>query len=1154
MRQKAEAQSRITGEETQLVLYERGRERNEFTQRILTGTIVVRLKPGADPLRIAAAHQLRYDGPSSGAKGFALFTATKTGGALRGAETLRALPEVETADPLLARLQHKRLLPNDTLFGQQWHLRNTGQSGSLAGTDVNVSSVWDTRRGTGIRIGIVDDGLQITHPDLSPNVDTVNDHDWNDATPDDPSPNVTVDFHGSSCAGVAAARGNNGIGVSGAAPEATLVGLRLIAAAETDADEAAAFGWHNEIIQVKSNSWGPSDDARTLEGPGAMGAAALAQAAQTGRGGLGTIFVWAGGNGGDVGDNSNYDGYANSIYTIAVGAVSNTGTRSFYSEPGANLIVAAPSDGGNLGIVTTDLTGNNGYNATGVTGELADTNYTNEFGGTSSAAPLVSGCIALILQANPNLGWRDVQEILIRSAKKIDASNSDWITNSAGFHFNHQYGAGLIDVQAAVTLALTWTNLAGQTTVNSAQTNLGQTIPDNNSAGVTRTFDLSASNLRVEQVTVKVNISHTSRGQLAITLTSPSGTQSRLSEKHTDPGDNYADWTFSSVRSWGENSQGTWTVKVADLTAGTTGTLNAVTVTVYGTPAVPVNQPPAISNATLNLGATAFTDQSLMVTGVTASDPEGDPISYSYEWQESTDNVVFTPIPGATSINFALTESQSGKLVRCKIVPTAAGSSGAAHFTAAVAINHRPPSFAQTGQAFNYDSDLFVASQSASFSRSLVINEFSQGNGGSKEWIELLVLKNSNLGGYTVADRLGTYTTFRSDGFWNNVPAGTLIVIYNAADRDTVLPADSLTLASGAVVASHSNSTAFTGGTWAGLSNSNAESIIVRDNTSAIVDALSLNNDNVYDPKFGSIPANTSAHYNGNSDAGADILAEWSVVAASAGNASPAAGNGGNNTQFVSDLRSGALNQVPKFRFAATNETIPGLMLNVDTGVVSGTPNVPGGGLFQVVIERYTNAETVSQTFQLLVAASDGTATIPPSKTWTLNGDVVLPGNLIVNGALDTAGHVLTVPTTLTVNGSVINTNGVVRYLDRTGNPIPGSSELLFDPAHDIADPDQDSLTNLMEFALGTDPSIPSLTGLPSVALVNGHLELTYVFPAGANGVTRTVQVSGNLSQWDAGLNFTQTISDQTINGTRTVVVRDLGNGTPRLIRLRVSR
>ena len=111
----------------------------------------------------------------------------------------------------------------------------------------------------------MDDGLQTAHPDLSTNADTVNDYDWNDGTPNDPNPVLTADFHGTSCAGVAAGRGNNNLGISGAAPEATLVGLRLIGAATTDSQEAEAMGWKNGIIQVKSNSWGPTDDARRLD-------------------------------------------------------------------------------------------------------------------------------------------------------------------------------------------------------------------------------------------------------------------------------------------------------------------------------------------------------------------------------------------------------------------------------------------------------------------------------------------------------------------------------------------------------------------------------------------------------------------------------------------------------------------------------------------------------------------------------------------------------------------------------------------------------------------------------------------------------------------------------------------------------------------------
>jgi hypothetical protein len=254
---------------------------------------------------------------------------------------------------------------------------------------VNVESAWNYGgsggvKGTGIRVAVIDDGLQTAHPDLSPNVDTVNDRDWN-GNDGDPNPGVGDD-HGTACAGNVGARGNNALGVAGTAPEATLVGLRLTAAATTDAQEAAAMAWKNDLIQIKNNSWGPDDTGTLLEAPGPLTIAAFQTAVATGRGGKGTLFFWAAGNGADVEDNSNFDGYANRIETLAIGALDSLGERAAYSEPGANVVVCAPSDGNApaLGITTTDRTGANGYNtATSATGG----DYANDFGGTSSATP-----------------------------------------------------------------------------------------------------------------------------------------------------------------------------------------------------------------------------------------------------------------------------------------------------------------------------------------------------------------------------------------------------------------------------------------------------------------------------------------------------------------------------------------------------------------------------------------------------------------------------------------------------------------------------------------------------------------------------------------------------------------------------------------------
>lgn len=598
LRAKWDALHRQGGGEVFLVAYEDGVARNEKTRRLVTPTIRVELGenrtlaqaiPGA-----VAVTQPDY------APGFVVAKMPDSFAAVDALPSVRSMGGVARADVLLAHQQSRRSLPNDPLITSQWHLKNTGQSGGVAGTDINVEPIWNYPgsgyRGKGALVAIVDDGLQTAHPDLAANVRTDIDHDWNDNTPDDPNPGSS-DNHGTSCAGNVAAVANNGIGVSGSAPEANVVGLRLIAASESDQQESEAMAWRNDVIQIKSNSWGPDDDGVTLEGPGSLTKAAFKTATASGRGGLGTIFVWAGGNGRDEMDNSNYDGYANSIYTIAIGAVTNVRSQAWYSESGANLVASAPSSGdvdaGELEITTIDRTGAAGYNTK--SGSAGD--YATDFGGTSSAAPTAAGVIALMLQRNPGLGWRDVQEVLIKSSKQINPKDPDWTTNAAGYHFSHKFGAGLIDATAAVRTAAKWTNLGAQTSESSSQSGLSVAIPDNTAAGITRTFNLGGSKLRVEQVTVRLTIRHPYRGDLDITLTSPSGVQSQLAELHDDTGDDYDDWTFMTTHDWGERSTGTWTLKIADRYQEGAGTLNAAELTVFGT-ALPAGNPPPVVRLT----------------------------------------------------------------------------------------------------------------------------------------------------------------------------------------------------------------------------------------------------------------------------------------------------------------------------------------------------------------------------------------------------------------------------------------------------------------------------------------------------------------------------------------------------------------------------
>jgi uncharacterized delta-60 repeat protein len=598
----------------QAVMYEAGQPRDETSRRLVTPDLLVLAGGDSNTAALAAAAgAIRAERPPY-APQFLLLRTSGGLAALRAAETLRAAG-TEGVELQLASWKAKRAMPDDPLVAQQWHLKYDSQAGAVAGSDINVETAWsypvpgEGIRGRGIRIGIIDDGVQTGHPDLATNIDTEPTHfDWNGNDPD-PNP-AGDDAHGTACAGDAAAVGNNALGVSGSAPEAILVGLRLLGGGFSDAMEAGAFNHRSDVIEIKSNSWGPFDDGARLEGPGTLAAAALANAIATGRGGLGTIFLWAGGNGYENYDNSNYDGYANSVYTIAVGASDSQLNRSWYSEEGANLHVCSPSSGEVLGKTTTDLTGAAGY---------ASGDYTDDFGGTSSATPTAAGAVALMLEANPGLGWRDVQEILMKSARQINPNLPGWSTTAAGINHHHAFGAGLVDATAAVGLAKAWENLGPQIVREQSLTGINQPIPDNNPAGVTRQFVFPTDdNVRLEHVTLTLVARHTYRGDLVVTVTSPSGIVSRLAEEHDDGGDNY-NWTFSSVRHWGDTSAGVWTVNVSDRLAGDTGILDALTLRVYGTAADPVDPPPSVQ-LTSPADGTVVTPGGTVLLSATASD------------------------------------------------------------------------------------------------------------------------------------------------------------------------------------------------------------------------------------------------------------------------------------------------------------------------------------------------------------------------------------------------------------------------------------------------------------------------------------------------------------------------------------------------------
>jgi subtilisin-like proprotein convertase family protein len=499
-------------------------------------------------------------------------------------------------------------LPLDSYFQLQWYLYNTGQSTlpgdtftditRTPGVDLNVVNVWNDYTGRGVRIGVVDDGVDRTHPDLVGNVDSrpVLDPAYNyelEGAPDDGG-------HGTSVAGIIAAR-RNGSGVVGVAYNASITSYNIFSSRAQD--EAIFLGYmrRQAAFDISSNSWGwttPFADHRNSplsSGYFAQLNQAIESAATNGRNGLGTIWVFAAGNERQDGISANYFNTTNSRHTIAVAALDSNGRVASFSSRGANVLVSAF---GTHSIVTTDLTGNAGYNSsTSINRELTDTNYTSRFGGTSSATPMVSAVIALMLEANPKLGYRDVQEILAYSARQTDLTNPGWRFNGArnwnggGLHVSHDYGFGLVDALAAVRLAETWQT---QSTATNVQVVSGSSAPNraiNDLSTIADTIAIT-SGLHIDRIEVDINITHTYVNDLFVTLTSPDGTRSILLERAPVVNANQNNglsgqgisFTFSSNLSWGEVGAGNWTLSVSDGARGDVGTLNNWTLRLYGDP------------------------------------------------------------------------------------------------------------------------------------------------------------------------------------------------------------------------------------------------------------------------------------------------------------------------------------------------------------------------------------------------------------------------------------------------------------------------------------------------------------------------------------------------------------------------------------------
>eukprot|EP00833_Pecoramyces_ruminatium_P001279 jgi/Orpsp1_1/1175311/evm.model.c7180000053378.2 len=221
----------------------------------------------------------------------------------------------------------------DPFFFRQWHLYNNGTVSQNIGNDINVVPLWKRGiNGTGVVVSVIDDGVEWTHEDINPNWNFESSYDFSkNSKYTDKTRLSKSDSHGTRCAGAIAAQPNSVCGV-GVAFGAKIAGERLISSMTTDSMEATALNYKFQINDIYSNSWGPNDDGETLEGPGTLCGKALENGVIKGRKGYGSIFIFASGNGGIFDDNCNCDGFANSIYTIAVGAIAHDNKKPFYAE------------------------------------------------------------------------------------------------------------------------------------------------------------------------------------------------------------------------------------------------------------------------------------------------------------------------------------------------------------------------------------------------------------------------------------------------------------------------------------------------------------------------------------------------------------------------------------------------------------------------------------------------------------------------------------------------------------------------------------------------------------------------------------------------------------------------------------------------------
>ncbi len=588
---------------------------NPGTQVYLTDEITIQFAPEVPPATIqqlTLAMGLRQQQPVLGIPNTFVFevTAAAIENPLKIANRLMQHREVLTAEPNILVHSQSLYRPRDPIYPKQWHLHHNGGNDLAPNSHVFAELAWDITKGhRAVVVAIADDSVDLSHPDFQGVGKIVAPRDFydRDFLPD---PELPDDNHGTACAGVAVAE-ENGTGAVGIAPGCALMPLRTSGYLD-DGSIEELFNWAIEKgAWVISCSWGASAVYFPLS---LRQRAVITRAATEGRNGKGCVIVFAAGNANrPVNGSINERGWRNNVLNgntawlggfaahpdvIAVSASTSLNKKAAYSNWGAEISVCAPSNNAHpgvglqsvgyvytgpeirqsfrgLGIVTTDRVGREGY----ATGDFA-----NDFGGTSSACPLVAGVAALVLSANPDLKAGEVRQILQQTADKIVDSEPDPQlglqrgTYAAGGRCDW-FGYGKVNAFRAVQAARQKIAKAiAPTRQVQGQNRNPTTIPDANSSGVFSAIPIS-DRLPLRDIRLSVDITHSYMGDLTVSLIAPNGDRILLQGRTLGRQEKLqATYTVETTpllrRLLNQPVNGNWQLWVVDHAIGDTGILN----------------------------------------------------------------------------------------------------------------------------------------------------------------------------------------------------------------------------------------------------------------------------------------------------------------------------------------------------------------------------------------------------------------------------------------------------------------------------------------------------------------------------------------------------------------------------------------------------